>query len=202
MEVPPRRGTTLLGLGQLDSQGLRQPSSTSPESRVASGPKAGTGPEGSRLVVGNDGREHVEADLLTIRDHAPEPEMLLQRYEAPRGKCRKDAEDEAHGRMINLEPVRLEDRPMLLSEFGGIHYPQASTAGATTKPRLWARPPYVTATPARGLPGFCYIHFADTLQEQNGSVHADRAPKALIEDLAATTRAVRRSCHEQPPQRQ
>ena len=36
--------------------------------------------------------------------------------------------------------------------------------------------------------GFCYTQFADTFQEANGLLCADRTPKIPIEDIAKVTR--------------
>jgi len=36
--------------------------------------------------------------------------------------------------------------------------------------------------------GFCYTQFADTYQEANGLLYADRTPKIPIRDIAAATR--------------
>jgi hypothetical protein len=38
------------------------------------------------------------------------------------------------------------------------------------------------------LSGFCYTQFADTYQEANGLLFADRTPKFPIEDIARATR--------------
>jgi hypothetical protein len=35
--------------------------------------------------------------------------------------------------------------------------------------------------------GFCYTQFADTFQEANGLLYADRTPKVSIELIAAAT---------------
>jgi hypothetical protein len=35
--------------------------------------------------------------------------------------------------------------------------------------------------------GFCYTQFADTFQEANGLLCADRTPKLPIEEIAAAT---------------
>ena len=43
----------------------------------------------------------------------------------------------------------------------------------------------------RALPlfaGFCYTQFADTYQEANGLLRADRTPKFPLEEMAAATR--------------
>jgi len=41
------------------------------------------------------------------------------------------------------------------------------------------------------LSGFCYTQFADTYQEANGLLFADRRPKFPIEDIARATRGPR-----------
>ncbi len=41
------------------------------------------------------------------------------------------------------------------------------------------------------LAGFCYTQFADTYQEANGLLYADRTPKLPLEDIAAATRGKR-----------
>ena len=35
--------------------------------------------------------------------------------------------------------------------------------------------------------GFCYTQFADTYQEANGLLYADRTPKIPLRDIAAAT---------------
>jgi hypothetical protein len=37
--------------------------------------------------------------------------------------------------------------------------------------------------------GFCYTQFADTFQEANGLLYADRTPKLPLERIAAATAA-------------
>ncbi len=41
--------------------------------------------------------------------------------------------------------------------------------------------------------GFCYTQFADTFQEVNGLLHADRTPKIPLEKIAAAVRGPRSS---------
>src|SRR5206468_7609044 len=41
------------------------------------------------------------------------------------------------------------------------------------------------------LAGFCYTQFADTYQEVNGLLYADRTPKFPLEEIAAATRGPR-----------
>jgi hypothetical protein len=41
------------------------------------------------------------------------------------------------------------------------------------------------------LAGFCYTQFADTYQEANGLLYADRTPKFPIEDISIAVRGPR-----------
>ena len=43
------------------------------------------------------------------------------------------------------------------------------------------------------LAGFCYTQFADTYQEANGLLYADRTPKFPLDEIAAATRGPRRA---------
>lgn len=38
--------------------------------------------------------------------------------------------------------------------------------------------------------GFCYTQFADTFQETNGLLNADRTPKVPLEEINAATRNI------------
>jgi urease beta subunit len=39
--------------------------------------------------------------------------------------------------------------------------------------------------------GFCYTQFADTFQEANGLLCADRTPKVALDQIYAATRSIR-----------
>ena len=49
-----------------------------------------------------------------------------------------------------------------------------------------------SVTSLRPLAGFCYTQFADTFQEANGLVFADRTPKVPAEQIALATTGVER----------
>lgn len=146
----------------------------------------------SRPVVSNDGWEHVDSDILSIHDYEWSREILRARY--------LDA-DACHtllrgigpaGRRMLLEGQEIGERPVMVTEFGGISY--ASTQASDD---AWG---YSTATSAddfvdrldavigaladsSALAGFCYTQLVDTLQETNGLLADDRTPKAPIETL-------------------
>jgi hypothetical protein len=87
-------------------------------------------------------------------------------------------------------------QPVVLTEFGGIAY-----APPEERDESWGYSEVETSNDlerayselletVRALPllaGFCYTQFADTYQERNGLLYADRTPKFPIERIAEAT---------------
>jgi hypothetical protein len=82
----------------------------------------------------------------------------------------------------------------VLTEFGGIAFGQSNEdiwgySRTSTPAQLLAQYRELLKT-VRGLPalaGFCYTQFADTYQEANGLLYADRTPKVPFDELAEAT---------------
>jgi hypothetical protein len=147
----------------------------------------------TRPVIGNDGWESVATDIIGIHDYDPDPQRLGRRYHADEVLPRLFRRERPGGRSLVLEGKRHADQPLMLTEFGGITY--------SDDERTWG---YTRANSARALQrsyttllqtvhalgvfaGFCYTQFADTYQEANGLLYADRTPKFAIEDIHAAT---------------
>ncbi len=148
--------------------------------------------DSSRLVIGNDGWEHVVTDLLTVHDYHRKPETLLERYGTSEGLAEIQTRLVEHGRITVLSEGQVSDEPILLSEFGGIRfsgaaegwgYQQVETAEALLN--LYAD--MISALSKSTLAGFCYTQFADTFQEQNGLLYSDRRPKVALDALHKAT---------------
>jgi hypothetical protein len=84
---------------------------------------------------------------------------------------------------------------LMLTEFGGIAFSRdrQGTWGYArcTSPEEFARRSRELLDIVRELQvfsGFCYTQFADTYQEANGLLFADRTPKIPIHEIAAATR--------------
>jgi len=160
-----------------------------------------------RLVIGNDGWEVVEGDFLGVHDYEQDPGRLRWRLTQP-------DEDLVHrerfyGHLLLLEGQPRADRPLLLTEFGGI---------ALTEPReeeetwgydrvhdgqafLLRYRDLLGAVHASGVAGFCYTQLTDTYQEANGLLTPEREPKAPLHELAAATRGeVRHEFEEAAPE--
>ena len=148
----------------------------------------------TRPVVGNDGWESVATDIIGIHDYDDSPERIARRYHAENELPRLFRRERPGGRLLVLEGQTQMDLPIVLSEFGGICYAPGASG-------VWG---YSRSVSARGLArqytellqavrslqvftGFCYTQFADTYQEANGLLFADRTPKFPIDRIAAAT---------------
>jgi hypothetical protein len=83
----------------------------------------------------------------------------------------------------------------MLTEFGGVALSQSQTGtwgySVCSTPEEFARQYERLLEVVRNLglfAGFCYTQFADTYQEANGLLHADRTPKVPIDRIARATR--------------
>jgi beta-galactosidase/beta-glucuronidase len=153
----------------------------------------------TRPVIGNDGWEASATDILGIHDYDPDPEKMRQRYEVTDPVRPLFDQRRPGGRILTLDGFPHRGQPIVLTEFGGIAFePNAPVEHA------WG---YSRATTAEGFlehyrallkvvnetmmfSGFCYTQFADTFQETNGLLNADRTPKVPLEQISAATRNV------------
>jgi beta-galactosidase/beta-glucuronidase len=150
--------------------------------------------DSTRPVIGNDGWESVATDIVGIHDYDPEPDRLARRYYADEALPRLFSRERPGGRLLVLGSNGHTNLPIVLSECGGIAFSSApgtwgySRADSTESFALmYARLMSVLHT-LNLLSGFCYTQFADTYQEANGLLYADRRPKIPLERIAAATK--------------
>ncbi|MFO0957397.1 MAG: glycoside hydrolase family 2 TIM barrel-domain containing protein [Isosphaeraceae bacterium] len=150
----------------------------------------------TRPVVGNDGWESVATDVIGIHDYDDQLARIARRYGAEEALGRLYRRERPGGRILILggDPESQADHPVVLTEFGGIAYsPDEGTWGyshAGTAEEFAARYARLLLV-IRSLPvlaGFCYTQFADTYQEANGLLFADRTPKFPLAGMARATR--------------
>ncbi|AMY11803.1 Beta-glucuronidase [Luteitalea pratensis] len=149
-----------------------------------------------RPVVGNDGWESSATDIIGIHDYDPNPERIRARYysdDVVPGLFRKE---QPGGRVLVLEGHANLEHPIVLTEFGGI--------ACSGDPTTWGysrcdngealQSAYSillqTVQESRIFAGFCYTQFADTYQEANGLLRADRTPKFPLADMYRATRGL------------
>jgi beta-galactosidase/beta-glucuronidase len=153
----------------------------------------------TRPVIGNDGWESVATDIVGIHDYDDDPERIARRYQADEALPRLFRRERPGGRLLTLQEQTPTEMPIVLSEFGGIAY--------SPDPRTWGYTRCQSAADLAGryralldvvrklpvLCGFCYTQFADTYQEANGLLFADRTPKFPIDQITWATRGRRPS---------
>jgi hypothetical protein len=150
----------------------------------------------TRPVIGNDGWESVATTSSASTTTRTTPDELRQRYHASESLPKALQRERPGGRLIVLDVDDHADRPVMLTEFGGIALSDHSgpswgysrSAGSSDlQDRYTALLQVVRNLPL--LSGFCYTQFADTYQESNGLLYADRTPKFPIEAIRDATAA-------------
>jgi hypothetical protein len=149
----------------------------------------------SRPVIGNDGWESVATDLIGIHDYDADLERIRKRYHADDVRPRLFRRERPGGRALTLDGEHQLEHPIILSEFGGIALAAPGTWGYSScnhPEELARRYAALLSTVHRLelLSGFCYTQFADTYQEANGLLYADRRPKFPLEAMARATRGM------------
>jgi hypothetical protein len=155
--------------------------------------------DATRPVIGNDGWESSATDIIGIHDYDANVEHIRQRY-GPEIKAEQLFDRRRPGgRILTLDGYPHRGQPIMLSEFGGIAFAKCPQPGVT---QTWGytvahdeaefeamyRELLHTVIQTALFSGFCYTQFADTFQEANGLLCADRTPKIPIETIARATR--------------
>jgi hypothetical protein len=147
----------------------------------------------TRPVVGNDGWESVATDLIGIHDYDADVERIAKRYHAEEVRLRLFNHERPGGRLLTLDPnIKEQVHPIVLSEFGGIALVENDTWGYSrvgSPKELEQRYTALLQTVHKLdlLSGFCYTQFADTYQEANGLLYANREPKFPLDRIARAT---------------
>jgi hypothetical protein len=154
--------------------------------------------DATRSVIGNDGWESVATDIIGIHDYDNDVERIARRYRADEVLPRLFRRERPGGRLLVLGEQPQTDQPIVLSEFGGIACPSKPTTWGYSRaatPADLARQYTALLETIRSLAvlsGFCYTQFADTYQEANGLLFADRTPKIPLKTIALATRGCER----------
>jgi len=149
--------------------------------------------DSTRLVVDNDGWEHVDTDLVTIHDYS----LHAQDYEKNYAQFKKDRKTlPAVHKPVYAEGLKYDGKPILITEYGGIayklpggNYPESIWGYHTTEieeEKFISRFKEVTEAILRldFCCGFCYTQLTDIQQEINGMLTFDRVPKVSPAKIA------------------
>jgi beta-galactosidase/beta-glucuronidase len=150
----------------------------------------------TRPVIGNDGWESVATDIIGVHDYEP-PERMARRYRTDDVRPHLFRRERPGGRLLVLGGTA-PPHPVVLSEFGGLALCRPEQSGwgyrrcetAEELETAYARLMEVVHA-MELIAGFCYTQFADTYQEANGLLYADRAPKFALQSIARATRGPR-----------
>lgn len=146
----------------------------------------------TRPVVDNDGWEHVGSDLYGLHSYAPTRESLrADIVEARRGQ------NLSWGRpfmVSRLSPE--EDRPLLLTEFGGIGFRTSPDQQGWSYDNIPESPEefrkrfeeLFDAVDEAKLSGFVYTQLTDVESEINGLATPERRPKFDVEWISSVVR--------------
>ena len=160
--------------------------------------------DATRPVIGNDGWESGATDIIGIHDYDNNIDHLRQRYGAEIVPAELFDRRRPGGRVLTLDGFPHRGQPVMLTEFGGIAFQTQAKADPSVK-FIWG---YSNAKTQEEFAqqyekllhtvihtalfsGFCYTQFADTFQEANGLLNADRTPKIPLERLAAASNVAR-----------
>ncbi len=153
----------------------------------------------TRPVIGNDGWEASATDIIGIHDYDGDPERLLARYSDSVMTQELFDRRRPGGRILTLDGYPHRGQPIMLTEFGGITLEKKRESSGED---VWGYSlakneqdflelytqllDVANTTPM--FSGFCYTQFADTFQEANGLLYADRTPKLPLEQIARATK--------------
>jgi beta-galactosidase/beta-glucuronidase len=157
--------------------------------------------DSTRPVIGNDGWEASATDLIGIHDYDANPHSLGARYGS---SAQQELFDRRRpgGRILTLDGYPHRGQPIVLTEFGGIAYAKKKETEAGD---IWGysqafsdeeyfnsyRQLLEVVNETAMFSGFCYTQFADTFQEANGLLFADRTPKLPLDKISAATRNIK-----------
>jgi len=149
--------------------------------------------DATRPVIGNDGWESVATDIVGIHDYDSDPSRIARRYRADEMLPRLFKRERPGGRLLVLEGESAHEQPVMLTEFGGITLSKDEKAWGYSlvqshhefEERYTELLRVVTSLSL--LAGCCYTQFADTYQEANGLLYADRTPKFPLDRIARAT---------------
>ena len=151
----------------------------------------------TRAVIGNDGWESGATDIIGIHDYDNNITHIRQRYGAEVVPADMFDRRRPGGRVLTLDGHPHRGQPIMLTEFGGIAFRDTPHEGVKswgytevsdweTFARLYEEL-LDTVIHTALFSGFCYTQFADTFQEANGLLNADRTPKIPLARIAKAT---------------
>ena len=150
----------------------------------------------TRLVIDNDGWEHIESDIYGYHDYTP-GEAIVRNYKDFIARARQEEGageyGPNHGREMMVNGVKIPDMPIMNTEFGGIGFVAGESqddawgyAGMPKTEEEFKQRYEETFKAIFSIADFCgyvYTQLTDVQQEINGLLTTDRKPKFDVEWL-------------------
>jgi beta-galactosidase/beta-glucuronidase len=145
-----------------------------------------------RLVIDNDGWEHVTTDILSIHDYDQSEQVMLARYGSQQSLDELLLKHHPNSYQVILPDNNISKKiPIMLTEFGGMSYERKNGEDLFTYGTVSTDEEYIDKLRAlisavvscSTLSGYCYTQLTDTEQERNGLLTENREPKLTIEEL-------------------
>jgi len=138
----------------------------------------------TRLVMSNDGWEHVKSDLCTIHDYEWRRDVLTERYRTVENALTAMPAN----RHLYVGGQQYGGEPILVTEFGGISFKKSDWdgwgySGANDEADFLQRLSDVIQPLLQSpvVQGYCYTQLTDVEQEINGLLTYERKPKVPVE---------------------
>ncbi|KGF02367.1 hypothetical protein HMPREF1627_02240 [Actinomyces sp. S6-Spd3] len=138
----------------------------------------------TRPISSNDGWEQPATDIVTTHDYADKPEQLQCAYASESAMRQSVNGIGPQGRRTLLDSDWDFDKPVIVSEFGGIALDEGNskhwgyrTVGSKEEYEKVFKGLVFALLESPFLAGFCYTQLTDTAQEVNGICTPDRKPK-------------------------
>ena len=150
-----------------------------------------------RPVIGNDGWEHTESDIITLHDYEEDGVQMQKKYLNKMAEILSGKFYHNNYRSAFAEGFSYHGQPVIISECGGAAFAEKGEKdwgyGRSVKDgeEFLARFREVTVG-IRGIPevcGYCYTQFTDVQQEKNGLLTEDRRYKVSPELIRAVNEA-------------
>ncbi len=150
----------------------------------------------TRLVIGNDGWEHLVSDVFGVHDYSASGAVLVERYGSHEALERTLAQVQPYYRRLMLGGDARVDQPLMITEFGGTTYDPRSQqfwngygAVSSAEQLLERFDDLVGALLSSPVvAGYCWTQLTDTAQERNGLLSEDRVPKVDPARIAEVNR--------------
>ena len=145
-----------------------------------------------RLIIDNDGWEHLPGEILTFHSYEHDPDLLSEDW----SRALNALPGGYHSKPISIGTEKNDgSKPSMLTEFGGLTYHRSDDDSddwgyghSFTDEEDFLRALAELISCAEHLPdsaGWCYTQFSDVYQEKNGLVNGYREPKVSREKLRA-----------------